>query len=704
MGFGGKLQIGLFAVLGMLALPSAAAASTTITVNSQADAPLASAGACESTHNNECTLLAAVELANKVSNETSGETVTVEVPKGKYENSLGGVPAFLYVEEGANVVIDGAGAGKTIIDGGGEGSVLEVDEFAGLTLHGVTVQHGAAIFGGGIDTNSFDGLTIEESAIEDNRVLGDGGGIYANEPSYTVIKNSTIKHNEAENGGGLYADFGAAVVISDSTIDENAVDRDGGGVAVQLISEEAEACGFAKSSKSSAKKAGAKPAAVAGELSAWLTVQQSTIDHNTAAEGGGIYAWQDNEQCPDISRAMHGTARAHAAVKSAQPALIGPSNAASLAIEQTTIAYNRAEEFNNDGDFIGGYGGGIYEEGSLYDPIVNSTIADNFATRDGGGIYAAAGDYDALINDTVFDNTDKPVTRDSAARRLADPAATELPSPGNNLATQTDNGSEINLRNTIVAEPKGQENCEGEVYGAIHEGGYNLDYPSNAPEHSLDGCGLEEGNNLRNVNPLLEEELKSNGGATQTLALTSSSPAIGYVPLAGDCEEGESGWGPAMHNEKGELEKPVDQRGEKRPGLPGRGCDIGAYELQATPEVKAEAKPEEQPAHIQVPATASVLPFKITASPQCASKREITIHIQNVKQFGIVSAVVEIDGHHKKTLTGAHLTAAINLRGLPTGTFTIEIVARTDKGHELTGQRVYHTCHSKLPGHSYLPL
>jgi hypothetical protein len=97
-----------------------------------------------------------------------------------------------------------------------------------------------------------------------------------------------------------------------------------------------------------------------------------------------------------------------------------------------------------------------------------------------------------------------------------------------------------------------------------------------------------------------------------------------------------------------------------------------------------------------------VLSFKVVV--QCTSQRDITIHIQNVKQFGIVSAVVSIDGHSKRTLTGRHLTTAINLRGLPPGTFTVEIVAHTHSGHTLKGKRVYHTCHSKLPGHSYLPL
>ncbi|MGA2454153.1 MAG: hypothetical protein ABSG93_11595 [Solirubrobacteraceae bacterium] len=67
--------------------------------------------------------------------------------------------------------------------------------------------------------------------------------------------------------------------------------------------------------------------------------------------------------------------------------------------------------------------------------------------------------------------------------------------------------------------------------------------------------------------------------------------------------------------------------------------------------------------------------------------------------------MVSIDGHAKRTLKGKSLTTAINLQGLPAGTFTVEIVAHLRNGRTLTGKRVYDTCRpTPLPGHSYLPL
>jgi hypothetical protein len=104
-------------------------------------------------------------------------------------------------------------------------------------------------------------------------------------------------------------------------------------------------------------------------------------------------------------------------------------------------------------------------------------------------------------------------------------------------------------------------------------------------------------------------------------------------------------------------------------------------------------------------ASSETLAFKSTeVHKACASKRDITIHIQNAKRLGLVSAVVAIDGKDQRTLTRGRLRTAINLVGMPKGTFTVEITARRHDGQILKGERVYHTCETKQPGHAYLPL
>jgi len=713
----------LLAVLMLLAIaPAGAAAATTIDVNdSSTDAPLESASTmCKSTDAAEdCTLRAAVELANRQSEEAGGETVTIEVPAGTYTETLGS----LVVEEGASVTIDGAGIGKTILDGAGANSVLYVEYHAALSLDGVTVRHGREDAGGGIYVTEEASLDVDSSAVEDNEATEGGGGIFAGWASAITIAKSSISDNlaggedsEEGNGGGIYADPFSSLTVEQSTIAGNKAVYSGGGIYRETVGE---LCELAV--KRESKRQTASSSALAAEESGGMTIKQSTIEGNTAEDGlgGGIDA--QRFECDEEETARHVAARrswthgassphssARSLVKALRPASIIGSMS-EMTIEQSTIAKNRAEA--PDDERYAGYGGGIFE-GQAFpdDPIVNSTIAENFATYVGGGI-ADESDIEELISDTVFDNTvEAPEVVEGARHATKDvhrDVVVEEEGNGSNLAADPYSESAIYLRDTIVAEPSGseEENCEGPIGSLIEGAGYNLDYPTDSfPESSFDTCGMsEEENDLVGVEPQLDPKgLQENGGPTQTIALLSTSPAIGFVPVKENCEESEAG--PGL----------VDQRGAPRPGIAGKGCDIGAYEYQEPPAKKEEMKEKEPveltpetPKTTTTPTTtpaAGVSPFKIEAPAMCTSKRDIKIHIQNVKNFGIVSAVVSIDGKGKRTLRGKQLTTAIDLVGLPEGTVTIEITAHTRSGHTLHGKRVYHTCHTKLPGRSYIPL
>lgn len=94
-------------------------------------------------------------------------------------------------------------------------------------------------------------------------------------------------------------------------------------------------------------------------------------------------------------------------------------------------------------------------------------------------------------------------------------------------------------------------NCAVAPKSAIQSQGHNLD--------SLNDCGFTAAGDIVGADPLLAP-LADNGGATQTMALAPTSPAIDAAA--------------------GAACPPTDQRGVLRPA--GSGCDIGAFEL-ATP-------------------------------------------------------------------------------------------------------------------------
>jgi hypothetical protein len=741
------VRTGLLAALLLLATSCAtASAATTLKVTSQADETLSGSGrigqTCES-ESGVCTLRAAVELADELSE------ATIEVPGGEYTESL--IPSALVIKDDATVTIVGVGAEKTSIAGDGHSHVFEVTEGSALTVDGATIEHGQEDEGGGVYVASAASLVLERSVVTENAANDDGGGVFGGPESTIDIEDSTISENSAELGGGVYTDnysratieaseikqnrasrdgggvygeYGASVLVASSTIFENQsgffgggiygevdasvavrqstvsdnVTGEGGGGVIGVVGEDVCEDSRADHARSDARTALA-------ELAEGLTIEQSTIDGNLveAGDGGGIEIYVDVYSGCDTAHAGSAARPSKARVRPALD-LFGEGE---VLIEQSTIAGNAAEEGDSN-EYYQGLGGGIYEEGFYDDPIVNSTIAENLAARNGAGVAATDNALAVLVSDTVFANAVEPlgVQAEAGARRakiVRSGAVADAAKVGNNLATEAEAGSEatIDLRDTIVAEPMGEEveNCEGKIESPVPGFGYNLDYPSNTAVRSpADTCGLSKADNdLVGEPPGLEEGegLTDNGGPTDTIALLPTSPAIGFVALEQDCAESE--YGPAS----------IDQRGEPRPGVAGKGCDIGAYEYQGkaaeTPE-KEETKAEEKPATTGTAST-SVLPFVSSApSKQCLSQRDITIHIQNAKRLGIASAVVSIDGHATRTLRGKRLSTAIDLRGLPKGTFTVEIVAHTHSGRALKAKRVYHTCHTKLPGHSHLRL
>jgi predicted outer membrane repeat protein len=401
----------LFALLPVTA--SADAPITTITVTETADSPLSPSAkltACESEAAGKgCTLRAAVELANEES-VASGEVVTIDVPGDTFDDTLG----VLSIEEGAQVVIVGAGASETIVDGGSVTDVFEVYEGASLTLQGLTVRHGHDYFGGGIYVSPYSSLTVEESTITENFAAVDGGGIYAEEGAALTIEASNVSDNETGGyGGGIDAGIGPAEECEESAA--VGAQRSGrGGVDPRQESVPA-------------VHAGSDAESISGEPG--LTIRRSTIDDNTAKEGsgGGIDAWRQ-EACGED---LLGRGSAATSAKHLDLTTFGEEEPG-LSIEQSTVAGNTAED-ESDNDEEGGEGGGIFEEGSdVYDPIVNSTIADNVAQRNGGGVGAAYGSIAVLISDTVSGNTVVPP--EVAAAKAVKPAVEELAGVGNNLA------------------------------------------------------------------------------------------------------------------------------------------------------------------------------------------------------------------------------------------------------------------------------
>lgn len=148
------------------------------------------------------------------------------------------------------VAIEGAGADRTTLDGGGVGIVVDIAATADVDLSGIRIQRGAGVDGAGVrnlgslqitesavtDNTSQRGagvfnagtLLLSSSGIWDNWASGAGGGIY--NAGTLNITNTTISGNTANGGSGGGLSSAGDTSLLNVTISDNRA-RFGGGVA-----------------------------------------------------------------------------------------------------------------------------------------------------------------------------------------------------------------------------------------------------------------------------------------------------------------------------------------------------------------------------------------------------------------------------------------------------------------------------------------
>jgi hypothetical protein len=220
-----------------------------------------------------------------------------------------------------------------------------------------------------------------------------------------------------------------------------------------------------------------------------------------------------------------------------------------LSVSGSTFANNIADE-----------GGGIANYGSSVS-AVNSTFTGNSSTSTAGGIWAE-GDL-TLVYSTVTQNTvgvDVPLNCNQAqsADGHARPAAVD---GADNLEVD----GTFSAFGNIVAQPGGgNDNC---LIESANSSGYNFSDDTT--------CGFDAATDSASpANVPNLGALGANGGPTPTLLPLTGSPVIDAIPHV-NCGDGDS------------LAQTVilsDQRGFGRPEVSGGNCDIGAVEVQTTPE------------------------------------------------------------------------------------------------------------------------
>jgi CSLREA domain-containing protein len=222
------------AVVGALCLAGTgagaqAASAADFVVNSTADLPDAKPGdqVC-STAAATCTLRAAVQEAN-----AAGGANTIFIPPGRYRLKIPpAVEAGFAGQDDAGagdlditgmLTIRGAGARKTIVDGGGLDRVFSIANNATASISDLTLTGGDATGGGTSKEIDMGGglynrgtLTLDRVALVGNKADG-GGAVFSVPGSFITIRDGLLAHNTAFEAGAIRFDSGGELINSTVT-------------------------------------------------------------------------------------------------------------------------------------------------------------------------------------------------------------------------------------------------------------------------------------------------------------------------------------------------------------------------------------------------------------------------------------------------------------------------------------------------------
>ena len=355
---------------------------------------------------------------------TSGETIKFSSKLNGETIALGSGPLTL----GVNLTIDGLGAGKLTVSGGGNQGVFVVSPGVTATIDGLTIANGMAAQGGGID--NFGTLTVNQSTLAGNTAVGgsggsttpdaaNGGGIANEVGASLTINQSLLTNNVAaatpgnDSFGGALLNLGSATIMNSTFTGNQAI---GGGSSSYYDGSYGGAIdsfGFGPSqlynstltvsnstfgdneSNAAAGPTFGDAAAIDVEYSAVATISNTNFIGNVATGGAGCTAQGGAMFAEGCTLTLNNTSFAG---NQAVGGSAGEGQGGAILLFPATVNINNASFKANvaqGGAGVGGFGGALTNEGATV-TLANSTLTANKAI-------GAAGNG-TLVPDTLGDN------------------------------------------------------------------------------------------------------------------------------------------------------------------------------------------------------------------------------------------------------------------------------------------------------------
>ncbi|TVQ29262.1 MAG: choice-of-anchor D domain-containing protein, partial [Wenzhouxiangella sp.] len=409
-------------------------------------------------------------------------------------------------------------------------------------------------------------LLIEDSTFNSNFTYGNGGAVALVQgvpvSSWPSTQSVTITGSEFTNnyayggaGGGLWFEQvdDSTMVIAGTLFDNNETVSYGGAIDGRQGEDSSLLMSDVTASDNSATDAGAMR--FYGGESSTISIEDSLFEGNRTFFGSNALRLDLREDNMSLDIARTTLSNNTGGSQGVLFTQLSAGQNRRVSIVDSTISGNRASQILTISSFSAASASDQVE-------IINSTITGNTIEGNTGVLISgtASNPQVTLLHATIADNL-----VDSEA---ATPVVVNLP-----------NVSAL-VRNSIISNfdfgGPGGDGIEEPQPSGFYLGGNDLAGSDISLRHSLvrqpdDSGGISDlGGNIYSMNPGLEA-LADNGGPTRTMAITQSSPVFD----AGDPELDDL--------------PPFDQRGEGFLRNLGESPDMGAYELQITPELGLSA-------------------------------------------------------------------------------------------------------------------
>jgi hypothetical protein len=671
----------------LLAAPAHAATITfNVDTNQDATDSTLGDGICHSASG--CSLRAALE---EVDNGPGSTTYDILLPPGTYTLTDSGTGEDFAAtgdldinSVGSTVTIEadttvGGNSSNVIIEAGGGFSdrLFQVVNASGVTFRNLTLRNANTAQNGGAIYNSSTGatLTLIDDTLSGNTVdfsvvnsgITDtstgGGAIYNNSSGALTIRGCNFSGNIANSayGGAIY-DAAGALTIDQTTFDGNQTySFDNGGALYTLYSVTGITVTNSTFSNNKAGTSGSGGAVMlydqqpsVSTVNPTASFSNTVFDNNSGGPGPAITNYSDNlVLANDTIRNNNGLFGAIYNPKTltvSDSTFSANTSSAGGAIDNSGSATITGSTFT--GNTVSSDGGAINSGGFL--DVRNSTFVGNQAKGNGGAIaITTPGAYSNVLNNvTIVDNT-----ADSTSANLG---------TGGGLYVGATTAQIADVSNTIISgnidnSSAGNADCYdlGPTLSSptnyVVSLGYNLvQNPGN--------CSFAATGDQTGIAAGLTPSLGMYGGSTETLALTSGSPAIdGGNP------------GTPLDGGNGRCEG-TDQRGLAR--AVGTACDIGAFEYYGTSDLGISMSQTSSSVSL-----GSDIVYRITVSnagPDGATGLTVQQNLPDPTLTTFASATSSSSGFNCGTPSNGVLTCTLaSLAAGDTSTITVHVTADT---------------------------